>query len=196
MDTLTNIITDFYVRKAYVPEDKREIYSYGFKLIIADIINFSIVMLLGAVFGQFIESIIFLITLCGIRQFSGGFHAKTFWLCRLSMLITFLCVEVISYLLSGSQFSNVGVIGLINAAAVMIIAILSPIKHPSKSLTEQQRKKNKIKAAITSFILSDISVILIIAGRTEGVTISITLAAVVILMIIGIAVRKGEDLNV
>lgn len=89
MEKISNAITDFYIRKNHVPKEKREIYSYGFQLILADIINFSIVILLGVFLGKVIDSILFLITLCSIRQFSGGFHAKTFWLCRVSMLITF-----------------------------------------------------------------------------------------------------------
>lgn len=188
MNTLSNLITDFYIKKAYVPEDKREIYSYGFKLIIADIINFSMVMLMGAILGIFLESIVFLITLCGVRQFSGGFHARTFWLCRLSMITTFLCVTAASYLISKSVYCNIGFIGIVNGISVISIAALAPVKHPNKPLTEQQKKQNKIKAIITSLILSVIS---ITSNRIEGVTISITLAAVVILMIIGIMVQKG-----
>ena len=91
MDRLANTITDYYIRKKIIAEEKREIYSYGFKLIISDVINYIIIISLGIVFNRLIESIVFLITLCGIRQFSGGFHAKTFWLCRLSMILTCLC---------------------------------------------------------------------------------------------------------
>lgn len=191
MDRLANIITDYYIKKAYVPENKREIYMYGFKLIIADIINFSIVALLGAVIGRFAESVIFLITLCGVRQFSGGFHAKTFWLCRLSMLVTFLCVMMVSYLLSKSIFYNICTISIIDFISLIFIALLSPVKHPNKILTEPQRRSNKVKAIITSFILSVGSVALVMTGRIEGVTISITLTAVVVLMIAGIAAQKG-----
>ncbi len=193
MDTLSNLITDFYVRKHYVPEDKRDIYCYGFKLIISDIINFSMVILLGAILGRFIESIVFLIALCGLRQFSGGFHAKTFWLCRLSMLVTFICVIAVSALLS--QFMNIGHACMINAVCTVSILIFAPVKHPNKPLTEQQKRVNKFKAVIAALILSAASAILTALGRIEGVTISITLAAVVILMFIGIAVQKGGNEN-
>ena len=194
MEKLSNIITDFYIRKAFASEDKREIYQYGFKLIIADIINFSMIMLLGVVLRRFMESIAFLITLCGVRQFSGGFHAKTFWLCRLSMIITFVCVILSTYFISHT-IDNIA-IASVNVVSVTVIAILAPVKHPNKTLTEQQQKQNKMKAIITSLILSVVSVILIVANRIEGVTISITLVAVVILMIIGVTVQRGGYKNV
>lgn len=196
MDILSNMITDFYIRKKYVPEEKREIYCYGFKLILSDIINFSIIILLGIIFGKLFESIIFLVTLCSVRQFSGGFHAKTFWMCRMAMMITFLCVITVAYLLLKVVCYNIWFISILDMLSVVLIAILAPVKYSNKLLSEQQRKKNKMKAIIASFILSVISIILIAAGRAEGVTISITLAAVVILMIIGIAVKKGGDSNV
>ncbi len=191
MDKLINKITDFYIKKSYISEDKREIYSYGFKLIIADIINFSIVMLLGVISGKFLESIVFLITLCGVRQFSGGFHAKTFWMCRLSMIVTFLCVIIISHFLSETACYNIINIGIINGISVIVIAALAPVEHPNKPLTGEQKKKNKRNAIITSLLLSVISIILIEANRIEGVTISITLTAVVILMIASIVLQKG-----
>lgn len=191
MEKLSSLITDFYIRKNYVPEDKREIYCFGFQLIIADIVNFSIVMLLGLVLGAWLQSVVFLITLCGLRRYSGGFHAKTFWLCRLSMLITFFCVIVVSRLLSETVGYHLGIFGAVNVLAVAASALLAPVKHPNKHLNEEQKKSNKRKAVITSSALSVLSLLLIQVSRAEGITISITLAAVVILMIIGIAVQKG-----
>lgn len=192
MEKISNAITDFYIRKNYVPQDKREIYSYGFQLILADIVNFSIVILLGMLLNRIIDSILFLITLCSVRQFSGGFHAKTFWLCRLSMLITFFGVTVVSQLLSAYPFKMI-ISLILNVFCIIFIAALSPIKHPNKELTTKQKKQNKTNAILTSFIMSVISIILIIAGFDKGVTISITLVAVAILMVIGILVQEGGD---
>ena len=192
METISNAITDFYIRKNYIPQEKKEIYSYGFKLIIADIINFSIVMLSGAVLGKFIESMLFLVTLCGIRQFSGGFHAKTFGLCRLSMLITFFGVILTSWLITFVSFST-ELLLILNIICIVLIYTLAPIRHPNKTLTVEQKRRNKIKATITSLILSVASSVLLLGKIDLGVIISITLAAVVILMIIGLAVQKGGN---
>lgn len=192
MDWIAKKVTNFYVKRNYVPEDKQEVYCYGFKLIIADIINFFLVMLLGMILRRFVHSILFLITLCTVRQFSGGFHAKTFWLCRISMLITFIAVTLITVLIYNFNACNI----VLNIVSVIIIGIFSPIKHPNKSLTQQQKKKNKFKAIITSFVFAIISSVLIIIGADEGVTISITLSAIVVLMGVGILVQKGGEENV
>ena len=100
MNSLANVITDYYCNKNIIAEDKKEIYCYGFQLIIADIINYTIIIALGIILNRIIDSMVFLIILCGIRQFSGGFHAKTFAVCRLSFIASYICVLSISFIIS------------------------------------------------------------------------------------------------
>ena len=195
MDRLANTITDYYIRKKIIAEEKREIYSYGFKLIIADVINYVIIISLGIVFNRLIESTSFLITLCVLRQFSGGFHAKTFWLCRLSMIITYICVMALSDIIAYKEYSIITV-SIINVISIVFIAVFAPIVHPNKPLSDRQKRGNKIKSIITSFFLSIASILLVIADVKPGVTISTTLLSVIILMIIGSATQKGGKRNV
>ena len=49
MDKLSVAITDFCIKNNKIDKEKREIYIYGFKLIFADIINFSIILLFGLI---------------------------------------------------------------------------------------------------------------------------------------------------
>lgn len=96
-------MTDYCLRKNIIDVDKKEIYRYGFKLIISDIINFSLIIVLGFILGRTIDSIVFLICLCGLRQFTGGFHAKTFWFCRFLMIITYICVMFLVVVISENK---------------------------------------------------------------------------------------------
>ncbi len=196
MDKISKIITDYYIRKNCITQEKREIYIYEFNLIFADIINFAIVLVIGAVVGNFSEGTIFLITLCGLRQYSGGFHAKTFWLCRMSMVVTFVIVLYISELLSKLQ-NNLLAVTIINSMCFVFISFVAPIENKNKKISAIQRKNNKIKSIITAAVLSVISIVLVVVNIVKtGVIISITLSAVAILMIIGLAVEKGGQCNV
>ena len=129
MDRLVDIITNYYVRKNVITEDKRDIYFYGFKLIISDIINYAIIIILGIVLNRLIESVAFLISLCVLRQFSGGFHAKTFWLCRLSMIITYICVMALSDIIAYKEYSIITV-SIINVISIVFIAVFAPTQVP------------------------------------------------------------------
>lgn len=195
MDRLANKLTDYCEVKNCIEPDKKEIYCYGFKLIIADLINFTLVIVLGALFNRLVSSVCFLVTLCGIRQFSGGYHSKSFWLCRLSMLITFSAVLGVSSFVAAVPYVWY-VILVINLVSVAIIGILSPIRHPNKRLTEKQRKMNKIKSIILSSVLSVVSLVLAHFYLYEGVVVSITILSVTVLMIIGLINLKGGKKNV
>lgn len=193
MNSLANAITDYYCKKNIITEDKKEIYCYGFMLIIADIINYTIILALGIVFSKILDSVAFLITLCTIRQFSGGFHAKTFAICRLSFIVTYISILLISYFLS-----NICVwgIALINTSCLIFIFCFAPIEHPNKPMTPLQKKQNQLKSIITSVIVSVVSIIFVAMDMTIGVTISITLFAVVFWMLIGLIMRKERKENV
>lgn len=195
MEKLANAITDYYLKKNVIAGDKYEIYLYGFKLIIADIINYIIIITLGIMLKTLPESIIFLITLCGLRQFTGGFHAKTFWLCRTSMVITYISVlvatNVIENLKAGTQITV-----LINIISIIVIMIFAPIENANKRLSDTQRKSNKIKSIIASILLSTASVMLVVENIKIGVTISITMLATIILMFVAMAVKKGGNKDV
>ncbi|PWM69170.1 MAG: hypothetical protein DBX61_02210 [Clostridiales bacterium] len=189
MDKISNKITDYLCLRNFIPEKDREIYNYGFKLILSDIINFSIVILLGLLTNRILEGIVFLITLCGIRRFSGGFHAKTFWLCRVLMILTFIIVWVITELIYNFRLFFPYVI-VVDILALIFIAIFSPIKHPNKKLSKKQVKTNKIKATLAAIVLTVISAFLMTFKFKCGMTVSVTIMAVVFLMIIGM--KGGE----
>ncbi len=192
MEKLANAMTNYYLKKKVIVEDKYEIYLYGFKLIIADIINYMIIITLGIILKKLPESIIFLITLCGLRQFTGGFHAKTFWLCRTSMVITYISVLIITNFIENLKVEILTTV-LINIFSIIVIMIFAPIENVNKRLSKAQRKSNKIKSIIASILLSTTSVMLGVGDIKIGVTISITLLAVVILMIIGRISQKGGN---
>ena len=194
MNSLANSITNYYIRKNIIPEEKAEIYCYGFKLIIADIINYAIIIALGLLVNKVLDSIIFLVVLCGLRLFCGGFHARTFWLCRTSMVLTYTSVIVLSELMKHTE--NIIVVStLVNFLCVLFLCVFAPIEHENKPLSKEQKKSNKYKSIVASSVISIIAVILLYNNIKSGVTVSITLLAVIVLMIIAMFQGKEEHKN-
>ncbi len=192
MEKLASAITDYYIRKNIIDAAKRNIYIYGFKLIISDIVNFIVIIILGLLVNCVLESVVFLITLCGLRVFTGGFHAKTFFVCRLSMMITFILVMATSNLLIESGVNYI-YIGFLNIISTIIVALLAPVQNPNKKLEVNQMKINHKRSVIASVLLSVLSVILVYYRINIGVIISITTAAVAILMVVGLIVMKADE---
>ena len=195
MDNLSTALTNYFVSKKLITYEKMEIYHYGFKLILSDIINFSIIMLLSVILNRVLDGLVYLVVLCSIRRFSGGFHAKTFWLCRLSMIITFLLL-----LLFADFLSSITILPLtsvfINIVLLLFVAVFSPVKHPNKKLNSKQIKKNKYNAVLVTIIWAILSVFLIYLNITQGITIMTTILAVVIFMALGMIKKEGGKSNV
>ena len=195
MNNLSMILTNYFVSKKLIPYEKMEIYNYGFKLMLSDIINFSIIMLLGVLLNRVLDGLVYLVVLCSIRRFSGGFHAKTFWLCRLSMIITFLLILTLVDFLSFITISPLTSV-FINIVLLLFIAVFSPVKHPNKKLNSKQIKKNKYNAILVTILWTPLSVFLIYLNITQGITIVTTILAVVILMALGMINKEGGRSNV
>lgn len=82
-------------------------------------------------------------------------------------------------------------------ASIIGISLLAPIENVNKKLTTHQVKVNKMKAIVVATVLSFTSIVLVFLNyRAEGITISITILAVVVLMIPGLIEKKGGDSNV
>lgn len=196
MDKLIKRMTDYYIKKDHIPKEDRKVYEYGFHLIFSDIINFSMILILGALLHQLVSSIVFLVTLCSVRQFTGGFHAKKYWICRTAMIITFLSVIIASVITTEYRHLQFVCI-LLNILDIILICIFAPIEHINKPLDSMQKKTNKQRAIILSALFSMASIILIIMDIHIGIVISNTLSSVVVLMVVALIInKKGEKRDV
>jgi len=191
IESISDKITNSYILRGYIDKDKKDIYNYGFKLIISDIVNIIIVFSIGCLLRQFVNSIVFLLSFSFIRMFSGGFHAKTFGLCRCSLLSITLSILLITRRIYVYSVKVIPIIIFMDVVSLIVISIMAPVKHPNKVISEKMRRINKIKAIVSATVQSIISIFLIVLGREEGLVIFFTLLAVVILMIIGYILQRG-----
>ena len=100
-----------------------------------------------------------------VRRFTGGFHAKTYTLCRICTVgIYALIILAGRFIKKNLLIYSVGM----NLFTILTVIKFAPIRHPNKDLTETEIKANKFFAIISSVIFSAVSVFLIGVGRKEG----------------------------
>ena len=80
---LSTKITAFLIEQNIVSTKNKEVYEYGFDLLIADFINFSIILLIGTLCCKLWKTILYLIIFVGLRSVCGGYHAKTHLKCHI-----------------------------------------------------------------------------------------------------------------
>lgn len=189
MELIANILTKKYIEKNIIDEKLQDMYREGLMLIIADIINISIILLIGVCIRKFAYSVIFLIIFWTVRWFSGGYHAKTYGLCRITTVSSFLMAVLLCEILKGRmQYLSV----LFIIITLITILIFSPIKHPNKDLSPQVRQRSKKIALIIAALFSMCSFILCQRMKTEGFIISTTLFIITVLMYAGMLFNREE----
>ena len=188
MHGLSECIASFYVKRKIIPTEHKEIYSYGIELILNEALTFILVLITGAVLKNFIGSVIFLIVFCGTRIYTGGFHANTTAVCRMTMIITASSVIIFSRLIINLP-CTVLITGIVFSGIILFPLI--PVKHPNKNLTEEQKRKGKRRGILLYLIFSICSIFLWFFNKPTGILIALSLLSVTILAIIGTIKTKG-----
>ena len=121
--------------------------------------------------------------LISIRRFSGGFHAKTYWLCRLVTVGTYVIVWLMSRMVNDYLMLCTIICDFITLVTMFAFA---PIRHPNKQLTENEVKANRFFSMVTTLFFAVASVVLTAISRKEGIVIALILLAISVLMYIGL----------
>lgn len=115
------------------------------------------------------EFIVFILSFAILRQYAGGFHAKTFLRCLfISCLIVVLLYLPLNFTGDGTAFICIG-----SALSLPVIAVLSPVDSVYKPIAEDEQKKYKkrllvllcaevIAAVFVYFLVNNICTICIV----------------------------------
>jgi accessory gene regulator B len=189
-----NKITTYLIRKETIDSEDYELYQYAFETIVAFIIQMSVILAIGYMFGRFIETVIFLAFYCPIRQFSGGFHAENYRRCLMVFIIIYINnIYIVDKLISLHTNILMVVITLISYIG---ISFLAPQEHRHNPLSEKERKRYKrIVMYICSFLL-----LLITLGINLTITYEYSMYAssvivcIFIMLVLGIIKRGVTNL--
>ena len=114
----------------------KEIYRFGFVLMLRIILNVLTLLFIGTCFNMIVESITFLICSLMLRSYSGGFHSDNPVICFLiSVLATISMLFVIKSGMWSVQFSCALIV-----LSIGVILRYAPVEHKNKPLEEIERK--------------------------------------------------------
>lgn len=164
--------------------DEKEYYRYGIEITVSSLLNVILIIFIGILFQSVIESIVFLIFFMLIRQFTGGFHADTYFKCNFSFCISFISVLAMYHFTE--EKITVWLSILISILCVAIILLKCPIENINKPIPEHKRKFHKCLAVILGTGYGITGTILIALSNKYGVLIVYTLVLVTLLIIAAI----------
>jgi accessory gene regulator B len=182
-------ITSYLCRNNAFPKEEEEIYQYGFEIIISTLLGFFITLAIGVLFGMGWLWVLYYGEFVILRQFTGGYHAKTYFTCNLVFAVVtaavFSAVKLVSSLSSYSIYLHILLLGI----SVLIIWIYAPAENKNKPLSEKMLKRNHWLSVLFSLALSLFSVILFLSLKKVAVLTSVTVFVVAIML----AAAKFEE---
>lgn len=184
-----HIIVNFFIRKNIFPEEQREIYQYGFELWVSSAIGILVVLAIGIISGRFWESIIFYIVFCFTRLFSGGFHAPTYLLCKLTFASVLILVLAFDWLLCDIVDYYWYVLYLYS---FIIICRFAPVENSNKKLTEHEKVRSKVICIVEMMMYPFVMLMLNNLNSELYHIVALTLFSVANLMLLGIFYERRK----
>lgn len=171
-------------------EDNREFYQYGIEITISSLLNIVLILCIGILTHSISESMIFLVCFILLRQFTGGFHADTYFKCNLSFCIVFSIVLVLYY--TTAQYLSTYISILLTFVCVSIILAKCPIEHINKPIQKNRKIIHKILTALLGTVYGAVGTVLTAFSNRYGALIIYTLSLVTVLVLVAIIKERWD----
>lgn len=182
----------FFSEKNIVKQEDEEIYAYGMELLYSSIFNILLAVLIAVVTNTFLPTTVFIVTFIILRQYIGGYHAKTHFGC----MTIFVVVLIIFSILAKHTPINfeIPVSVVIDVISIILVILFAPVEHPNKPLSDNDKMRLRKKGIFCIFVISVIITAMITFSITRryGMYISIGIFTSSIAMVSEI-LKQRED---
>ncbi len=103
--------------------DVKEYYQYGIEITISSILNIVLILLIGLLSKNFIESIIFLLALLPLTHFIGGYKTNKYF------IFCLIYSAVLTLYNSTYKYFDLYLLLLIQITCLLLILLFSPTKY-------------------------------------------------------------------
>lgn len=190
VEKISNAVVKYMLKHGAISEaeENKEYYQYGVEITISSVINIVIILCIGLIFRSFTESLLFLLLFVPIRQYTGGYHANTYFKCNLTFAVSFSLLLIFYHFTNRILTSHFAV--LIVYVCVLTIIFTCPIENPNKPIPTEKRKGHKIMALTLGAIYGIIGVVLVVFANKYGALILYTLLLVTVLILAALILKR------
>lgn len=145
----------FFVEKQVVKKEDEEVYAYGMELLYSSIFNIALAAIIAIITNTIYPTAAFLITFIVIRQYIGGYHARTHLGCMSIFAVVLYCFAVLARYIPAECEVWISMLAIV--LAMFLILRFAPVEHPNKPLSGKEKsrlRKRGIISAFTVFILA------------------------------------------
>lgn len=127
------------LQKRQIEEDDKEIYRYGYKLLLEKMIAFLMTLTIMIISGSYLEILFFCFAFIPIRSYAGGYHSRRacqcFFLSSAVVIIFVWSKQYISVLYNHSIYTL-----LTDLVICIVIFFIAPIETKGKITSVKEKK--------------------------------------------------------
>ncbi len=160
---LSAIITDIFIKQGTITEEKKDVYSYGFEILISNIVYISLFIAIAIITNTLLASFVFFIGFYIYRTIAGGFHADTYIKCHILFMINHLLFILTIKLCP--IYINSYVSFVLTIVSSLFLFFFAPVEHPNKPFIKNERKRFRKFSCIHAILLLIISPIILMVHK-------------------------------
>lgn len=192
MTIISEKIANSLIKTGSIPSEEKQLYEYGIRLGILQIINLLTILAIGLIMGMGLESLVFLIACAPVRSYTGGYHASTPLKCYLLSIPLSLAVLLGIRLIPWNAMLSLS--ALLFAAAVILL--LAPVEDLNKPLDQIEKTVYRRRARAILAALSFTAILFwFLEFRQISMGIVMALSLVAILLILGALKNNRNRIN-
>ena len=171
-------ISSFFVYTNIVKKEELEVYTYCFEILLATILNFTVLLIVALVTGTLWRTVFFLIGFLPLRRLAGGYHADTHFRCFLIMLGVYFAFLVAQNVIPIERYLIATIVCV--SFSVLLIWLLAPVEAKNKPLSKKEkiffRKRSRWASLI--YVVAILLSIVVFGIGIEVLSVSLGILAV------------------
>ena len=145
IDKISEKLTDYFVKERIIRPEEISVYQYGFDITIYTLLSTAGLILLGAVLGYFMKTVILVLGVYLFQTIGGGYHANSHIRCFASMAFGLCCGLLLLQI--AIDYKTLAILSVIPFGILMIKPL---VLHKNKQyLREKSESFQKLSKIIT-----------------------------------------------
>ena len=138
-------LVDRMIGQEILESEKRDEYIYALTIRAEQVITYTLLAMVCLWTHNILEGLIYAVAFKGIRQYSGGYHAKTLLGCLVGTIAMLLAV--VRWIAPFLQTHPIVMIFLV-IISICVLFIFSPVNHPNLNLSKEENPVMKLTGKI------------------------------------------------
>lgn len=137
ISNISSDIVEVLIRNKIIDISEKNIYQYGFEILISSLITCIIAVAEGIAFKCLVASVIYFLIFAVLRTICGGYHCQTYFRCNLVFAAVNAVVISFYKFIPVESFSEMHYTSIL--LSLLITYFYSPIENKNKPLSANQK---------------------------------------------------------